>query len=131
MHKQCQFIYITFEGLSTTFKASTNVFTGQVCLFLLLVNDDTCTIQTYIQDTFTALSHTCNGFVQSSVSILAAPYHTYKRAGLHKLYFYQQTSSFTKCKHFKSCHLNLGTFEGSFEFVNALLHITYKRAHWL
>ena len=29
----------------------------------------------------------CNSFVQSSASILAAPDHTCKRTGLHKLHF--------------------------------------------
>ena len=42
-----EYQFITFEGLCTTFEASLNVFTMQVCLYLVLVNDDTSTKLAY------------------------------------------------------------------------------------
>ena len=58
-------------------------FTTQVCCFCYLL----MMIHVLSLHTSTALSHTCNSFVQSSASILAAPDHTYKRAGLSNFIF--------------------------------------------
>ena len=92
VHKQMsiynlwKFVYLHY----TTFEASTNVFRAQVCLFLLLVNDDISIYYTCIKSSFTVLGYTSNSFVLlriSSVLILAAQDYVRKGPGLHKSVF--------------------------------------------